>query len=358
MSKVILLGEAYGRDEAIAKRPFVGATGRELNRLLEETGFLPPGTARAIAPNAYKFDIQLRDQIYAQHGVYPTNVFNVRPDSNKIENLCGGKWGDLPAIRAGKYIRPEYIGELDRTARELNAERPNLIIGLGATACWFALGRAAITKLRGTIAPTKYGKFLPTFHPAFLFHGAWDQRPTVLFDLEKARREAEFPEIRRPERFIYIPETIDDLRWGERETATASRLSIDIETVGDQITCIGFAWSKDHALVIPIFDWQKSDRNYWGLEEERFAWRIIRNLCQSRIPKVFQNGLYDIHFLWRRYGICPGNCADDTMLLHHALQPEVKKGLGFLGSIYTNEPAWKLMRPRGKETTIKDLKEE
>jgi hypothetical protein len=38
------------------------------------------------------------------------------------------------------------------------------------------------------------------------------------------------------------------------------------------------------------------------------------------------------------------------MLLHHALQPEVQKGLGFLGSIYTEEPAWKIMRPRGKGT--------
>jgi hypothetical protein len=32
------------------------------------------------------------------------------------------------------------------------------------------------------------------------------------------------------------------------------------------------------------------------------------------------------------------------MLLHHALQPESEKGLGFLGSVYTNEASWKLMR--------------
>jgi len=38
------------------------------------------------------------------------------------------------------------------------------------------------------------------------------------------------------------------------------------------------------------------------------------------------------------------------MLLHHALQPESLKGLGFLGSIYTDESNWKLMR---KSTTIK-----
>jgi hypothetical protein len=32
------------------------------------------------------------------------------------------------------------------------------------------------------------------------------------------------------------------------------------------------------------------------------------------------------------------------MLLHHSMQPELEKGLGFLGSVYTDEPSWKFMR--------------
>jgi hypothetical protein len=32
------------------------------------------------------------------------------------------------------------------------------------------------------------------------------------------------------------------------------------------------------------------------------------------------------------------------MLMHHSIMPEMQKGLGFLGSVYTDEPAWKLMR--------------
>jgi hypothetical protein len=42
-------------------------------------------------------------------------------------------------------------------------------------------------------------------------------------------------------------------------------------------------------------------------------------------------------------GLRPANVAEDTMLLHHSLFPELPKGLGFLGSIYTNEASWKLM---------------
>lgn len=44
------------------------------------------------------------------------------------------------------------------------------------------------------------------------------------------------------------------------------------------------------------------------------------------------------------------NAEHDTMLLHHALQPESLKGLGYLGSVYTDEQSWKQMRVR---TTIK-----
>jgi hypothetical protein len=51
-----------------------------------------------------------------------------------------------------------------------------------------------------------------------------------------------------------------------------------------------------------------------------------------------------MHHLWRTMGIPVPFASDDTMLLHHALQPELDKGLAFLGSIYTNEAAWKFQR--------------
>jgi hypothetical protein len=64
-------------------------------------------------------------------------------------------------------------------------------------------------------------------------------------------------------------------------------------------------------------------------------------LIDAAIRKLFQNGMYDIAFLLRSYGIRVYGCAEDTMLLHHALQPESLKGLGYLGSIYTDFGPWK-----------------
>jgi hypothetical protein len=58
-------------------------------------------------------------------------------------------------------------------------------------------------------------------------------------------------------------------------------------------------------LVIPIFDWRASNNSYWGANEERVVWGLIKRLCEGPTSKVFQNGMYDIHFLWRKYGIAP-----------------------------------------------------
>ncbi len=344
-TKIVLIGEAWGKDEALHRRPFMGATGRELNRLCEEAGLLPEG-----ATNRMGWNQNERDLIYYEAGIHLTNVFNFQPPGNRIEDLCDKKWGNLHPIRPGKYLREEFIPELERLKTELREHKPNLIIALGATALWFLTGATAITKTRGTVAPSPYGKMLATFHPAYLMRGEWRLRPVVVFDLIKARREADHPSIKRPARFVYIPETLDDIERLLPELRGAERISVDIETAGNQITCIGFAWSSQHALVIPIFDQSKPNKSYWNHNEELGVWHFIRKLCELPVPKVFQNGLYDIHFLWRQYGIAPAACRDDTMLLHHALQPEVQKGLGFLGSIYTSEPAWKTMRPKGKGT--------
>jgi hypothetical protein len=43
----------------------------------------------------------------------------------------------------------------------------------------------------------------------------------------------------------------------------------------------------------------------------------------------------------------------DTMLLSHSLQPESLKGLGYLGSVFTDEGSWKQER-KGNQTIKRD----
>src|SRR6266403_2913547 len=336
---IAIVGEAWGAEEEIQRAPFVGASGWELTKMLSEAGI-------------HRADCFL------------TNCFNLRPPGgNDIENLCTSKSDGLVIhgpLKAGKYLRPEYASELERLQHELQSCGANVIIALGGTTAWALLGSTGITKLRGTVVNTsRLGRWkcLPTFHPAAILRD-WSLRPVTVLDLAKAKRESEFPEIRRPERTVYIEPSLEDMEWYlENFLRHAPVISFDIETFGEQITCIGFAAGPTSALVVPFRDLRQRDParhmgSYWPTNEaEILAWGFVRRVLGLPQPKVAQNGLYDINFLWTRYGITVVNYEDDTMLLHWNLQPESLKGLGFLGSVYTNESSWKLLNRR--DPTIK-----
>ena len=335
--KMVLVGEAWGEAEERERSPFVGPAGWQLNSMLKDAGI-------------------------NRHECFLTNVFNLRPrPSNKIENLCSPKKEvrhALPPLSSGKYVRDEYLGELERLYSELRIHKPNVTVALGGTAAWALLRDGRISKLRGAIAesPVIPGlKVLPTYHPSYILQGGYESRHVSVLDLQKARREAEFPEVKRPVRTIYTEPLIHEMRWfDEKFIRPAKYLSVDIETRDNRITCIGFAPSVQTALVVPFEDLRKPGACYWGsLEAEVEAWSWVRDVLNNPVSKVFQNGLYDIHRLWKGYGIPVRNAEHDTMLLHHALQPESPKGLDYLGSIYTNEAAWKLTVRMKHKGTIK-----
>jgi len=337
--KIALVGEAWGEHEERERAPFVGPAGWQLNTMLREAGIV-------------------------RAECFLTNVFNLRPrPTNKIENLCATRKEvrhALPPLSSGKYIRDEFLPELERLYAELAAANPNVIVCLGGTASWAVLRDGRISKLRGTVtsSPILAGKkCLPTFHPSYILQGGYEARHVTVLDLQKARRESEYPEIRRPIRTVYTEPLIGDLEWFyTNHIEPSKRMAVDIETRDERITCIGFAPATDVALVVPFEDLRKTGGNYWGsVEAELAAWDWVRRTLGSPVNKVFQNGLFDLHRLWRTYGIPVRNCEHDTMLLSHALHPESPKGLAFLGSVYTDESAWKLnIRLKHKGTIKKE----
>lgn len=330
--KIAIVGEAYGEQEDTYKIPFVGPAGQELDRILADAGL-------------------------SRQSCLVTNVFNLRPPGNDIAALCctkssGGGIPGRPPIAMGKYIQAKYAPEIERLYSELRAAQPNLCVLLGNAACWALLGQTAIGKIRGAITASPYIpglKCLPTYHPAAILR-QYELRHVTVLDFLKAKREMEFPEVRHVDREIWLDPTLQDISdFYYQYVANAEELSFDIETSGREITCIGFAPSIDRAITIPIHDHRKPSGSYWNtIEEELQAWSWINTYMQSPARKVAQNALYDLSHLWMTYGIACNNFADDSMLWHHALQPESTKGLDFLGSVYTNSPAWKTERPRGK----------
>lgn len=338
MTKIAIVGEAWGEEEEKQRMPFVGASGWHLTKMLEEAGI-------------------------NRHECFLTNTFNLHPVKNDLDTLCVPKKDDrlgLPPLKTGKYLHHQYAGELTRLYNELSQVRPNIILALGNTACWALLLNTGISKIRGTVSATIKPpgiKCLPAYHPAAVLRD-WSLRPVTILDFMKAKRQSEFPEIRRPKRYVYTEPDLQTLySWAEEFIPGAPYLSLDIETKGQLIDCIGFATSRDNAICVPFMDLRKPDGNYWPTaQDELAALDFVARLCATKLKKVGQNLLFDLNFIWRHWGITVDVSMgfEDTMLMHHALHPESPKGLGFLGSVYTDEPAWKTMRPRGKSTIKRD----
>lgn len=337
--KILILGEAWGTEEARVGMPFVGASGNELSRMLEEA----------------EID---------RSSCHLTNVFNLQPPgSNDITNLCTIKALSnvpMPELSKGAYLQDQYFSEVERCWHEIAEVKPNLVIALGNTALWALTGTYGIKALRGTVTEATLGpaglKVLPTFHPAAILRD-WSMRSIAVIDLMKAKRQSEFPEIRRPKRELWIEPTLRDIEFFYQQHVLRSKvLSVDIETAGvSQITCVGFAPSAELGLVIPFVDNRKSSGSYWPTpHQERMAWELVGRMLDHpddlSIEILGQNFLYDINWLWHKVGKRPRNFVRDTMLKHHAIMPELEKGLGFLGSVYTDEPAWKLMRGKYSST--------
>ena len=196
-------------------------------------------------------------------------------------------------------------------------------------------------------------KILPTYHPAAILRN-WSWRVVVLQDLAKAKREMEFPEIRRTERRIIINPSLHEAIMWLYSTYDTPVLSCDIETEKRQITSIAFARSPSDILVVPIWDKEASDWSYWEEQEECQIWNAIFNVLSIHPRVLFQNGIYDCQYLWNMLIPIPG-FLEDTMILHHSMYPELPKSLAFLGSIYCNDSAWKKMRNRhGSQDTKRE----
>ncbi len=121
MKPIILVGEAKGDQEVRINSSFVGASGIELLKMLNEAGIIELSEKDYANLNAYyngASDPHYIDRIWRSHPeVYRTNVFQLHPQGNKIESFCGPKAFGIkgyPALTKAKYVSRQYIPELER----------------------------------------------------------------------------------------------------------------------------------------------------------------------------------------------------------------------------------------------------
>jgi len=130
-ARVLILGEAPGRDEDLEGRPFVGRAGQLLDRMFAAIG---------LARTAH----------HADEALYITNVMPWRPPQNRDPE---------PA---------EIAMMLPFVTRHIELVNPDVIVLMGNTSCAAALGKRGILRLRGHWVEAFGKPAMPMTHPAYL----------------------------------------------------------------------------------------------------------------------------------------------------------------------------------------------
>jgi len=340
-AKVLIVGEAPGETEEIRGVPFVGPSGMELNRMLQEAGM-------------------------SRSEVFCTNLCRSRPPRNDIELYIrkSSKFtkkvtkADQKRIDAGinpykfvplrdMLVDPKVMEGFIELKKEIELVKPQIIITVGNASMWALTGRWGITKWRGSmlnyVSAGRDTKLIPTYHPAAILR-QWDWRAIGVADLRRAARFRDgTPYPTRERRFILRPNFDQATHTLETLISRADllgdnavlRLSFDIETRAGHIACAGISWSYSDAICIPLMCAERRE-GYWLLDEEVRIVQLLQTLLtHRRVRVVGQNILYDSQYTWRWWHFVP-RVDQDTMISQHAIFSDMPKSLAFQASMYAD----------------------
>ncbi len=330
-ARVMVVGEAPGEEEERRGVPFCGASGYELNRMLQEAGI-------------------------NRSECFVTNVIRERPFKNDLSHFIAmDKNGKLIRSQNSKlidhsrfrkcrdlWVTQEVFDGLALLQQELALVKPNVVVAVGNAAMWALTGKWGVSKWRGSMlqADANLGayKVIPTYHPAAVLR-QWTWRAAVVHDLRRAARFRNGEGYPVPRyNFILRPSYAEAIQTLDRLIRRADngerlRLAHDIETRAGHIACYGIAWSRTDAICIPIMCVERAE-GYWDLQSEtEIVLRIRRLLTHPQVEVIGQNHSYDSQYT-DRFAFFVPNLKLDTMIGQHALFADLPKALYFLASIY------------------------
>jgi len=322
--EIIIIGEAPGAAEDEQGMPFVGPSGRMLKSAVGSIGKL-------------------------WHKAHKTNVILCRPPKNNFSSS--------EALEAQERCREGFREELIA----LKAKKVKVILAVGKSAME-ALGiEGSIGKFRGSIYMMNISKegslhilvasenskydflVVPTYHPSFLLRGMIKHEVTFVNDIDKAYGLTKGTYKPPAENFVLMP-TIEELEaYADEVIAAGKPIAVDIETSGfipgrARILVVGIATSGTDAFSIPFS--AQGGSMYWPSQEHRMRAHSALKKMMAEVPTIFQNALFDMRHLL--YFGCPvEKLAHDTMILSHAISPELPHNLGYIVSVYGKTPYWK-----------------
>lgn len=253
----------------------------------------------------------------------------------------------------GKWCRPALVKGLQRLERDIELVGPKVILALGQTA-GALVGKWGLKSWRGSILPYTAPcghecHIIPCYTPAYV-QSSWTERPITIHDMRRAWSLAlsNSPILPPAYDFLIEPsfsETTNCLRnLLSLAVSGPLKLSVDIETRGGHIACIGIAWSALNAICIPYLRaaLDPAKTSYWLEDEEIHITHLLyRLLTHPNVEIVGQNFIYDAQYFHRHFCFTP-RFARDTMLAQHTIFSNMPKKLDYLSSLHcTHHVYWK-----------------
>lgn len=338
-AKIMIIGEAPGAQEEQEGAPFVGSSGQELSRMLQDAGII-------------------------RSTCFITNVVRVRPPRNDIGHFIALKKKDITnnhVLIWDKFVLPCVRDGLAQLKQEIEMCRPNVIIACGNTALWALTGKWGITSWRGSLMECGLSlsldyqpKVIPTYHPAMVLR-QWSWRQVGVMDFKKAKRQSTTPTLtRRDYDFIIRPNfetTLNVLAQLYKQAETqVGKLGVDIETRAGHIACLGIAWSDTEAICIP-FMCTESAEGYWPVvEEARIIYALYQLLTHPNVEVIGQGYWYDQQYIHKWWHFLT-NLTRDTMVTQHSMFANMPKSLAFICSMYLED--YEFWKDEGKEWDAK-----
>ena len=272
-SEIAVVAEAPGQREIAMKMPLVGGAGGVLWNALRKWG-------------------------YNRNQMYVTNVVKRQLLQGETKSKVGAHemqhWASL--------LRWEL------------SQLPNLkyVLVLGSAALDALCGVAPITQWRGSVVPTTIRHVatteaaMPTVQekavtcviassPAYVLRVPKEE---VVFrmDMHKFHRVITGAYKEHKVNAHYDPSPAEAIEWMDRFQDERLPLSFDIEVIGGETACVGFANNTRDGYCI---NYRTLDANRWSVADERTVrLRLQKLFADTGMQFVAQNGNFDCNWLW------------------------------------------------------------
>lgn len=244
----------------------------------------------------------------------------------------------------------------DQLLNELRQLEPNVIVAIGPASINLLTRKTGQLKHRGSFYTCPHegikAKIFCTMLPHIACAGnkktkdalegrkavsPYVYRYYIANDFKKLKRHADTRHILSPPRKLIVNSSFREVIsfLDAHPMQRAKRIAVDIETLNYQVACLGIAVSSSLAISIPF------DKRY-SIAEEAALWiRLGRLFADEKLTKIYQNQTFDVWFLALQNKLLHRGRLEDTMLAHHIMFPDMHADLGFLTSVYTDEPYYK-----------------